>query len=108
MATPKKKTTVKGIMNDDTKAAITRLLNRAGSAHGAYEESELGGVYDQDWHVWYARWAVAHGFNDLVARPVDAGQLGRLLFDLNKQHQQTDRQQGWAAFTAEKLAARLA
>lgn len=38
-------------------AAVERievLLRSAAAAHGVYEETELGGVYDQDWPRWYA------------------------------------------------------
>ena len=30
-------------------------LKRAAAAHGIYEKTELGGVYDENWPQWYAQ-----------------------------------------------------
>jgi hypothetical protein len=89
----------------ETVAAIGVLLNQAGAAHGKYETEVLNGVYDQEWHIWYAQWAVEHGLNDLLAEAVDAERLSTILYSVNEQHKQTDRHQSWAEFTAERLAA---
>lgn len=94
-------------MNPANTEAIERLLRRAGSAHGVYEESVLHGVYDENWPIWYAQWILDHGFNTLVARPVDAGHLSRLLADLHKQHTQTDKAQPWPVFYAARLVEHL-
>jgi hypothetical protein len=62
-------------MSDDRPAALERLLRRAGAAHEVYERDELGGVYDEDWPAWYARWAVDHGFAAALGRDVPADEL---------------------------------
>lgn len=92
-------------MSENNIPAIRDLLYRAGAAHGVYETNELNGVYDQDWHLWYASWALEHGLNDLLPQPTDAAALAARLFDLNEQHKQTDKRLNWEEFTAEKLAA---
>jgi hypothetical protein len=91
-------------MAPDKMHLIEELLKQTSSAHGEYETHVLNGVYDQEWAKWYARWAVEHGLNDLVKQAIDAEQWGQILRDLNEQHQQTDRQQSWAEFTAQQVA----
>lgn len=94
-------------MHRATIKAIEQLLREAGSAHGRYEETVLNGVYDEDWPDWYAQWAVEHGFNDLVTRPVEVEQLSRFLVDLHEAHQTAGSGQPWPAFYARRLAERL-
>jgi hypothetical protein len=86
--------------------ALEALLNRAGHAHGQYETTVLNGVYDTDWHRWYARWAVDNGLNAFVPQPMDADQWSEILFTINADHQQTNRQESWAAYTARQILAR--
>lgn len=38
----------------DTTAILLDLLKRAAAAHHAYEQTELKGVFHQDWPHWYA------------------------------------------------------
>jgi hypothetical protein len=83
---------------------LTKLLNRTGEAHGAYEGSVLHGVYDEMWYIWYAQWAVDHGFNEIVSKPVTPQELSVLLRDLNVQHREHENEKSWAEFTAERLA----
>ncbi len=94
-------------MNRTNEAAIEHLLHRAGKAHGEYEETTLGGVYDEAWPAWYAQWLLDHGFALLVARPVVLDMLSEMLADLNAAHRATDGSPSWPAFYAEGLAHRL-
>ncbi len=87
---------------------ITTLLRRAGSAHGVYETSVLKGVYDQDWAVWYADWALKNGLPELLgtrfeAEQFDAASFGKLLFDINQDHVREGHGLSWAEFTARRL-----
>jgi hypothetical protein len=34
---------------------LLSALREAARAHGVYEETELAGVYDENWPEWYAR-----------------------------------------------------
>ena len=55
-------------MHHHRQNAIAQLLSATGSAHGEYEETALGGAYDEQWPDWYARYLVDHGLNDLHGR----------------------------------------
>ena len=59
--------------------AVERLLAATEAAHGVYEATQLGGVYDKEWPRWYAAYAVEHGFGELVGREVTADDLADLL-----------------------------
>jgi len=38
---------------------LAQALRRAAAAHGEHEQRALGGVYDENWPDWYARYMVA-------------------------------------------------
>jgi hypothetical protein len=90
-------------MNQDKVTPVIQLLQRASAAHGEYETKVLGGVYDQDWPIWYAQWAVTNGLNELLGSKKDAQELSTILYDLNEKHKQTDKSQSWAEYTAQQL-----
>jgi hypothetical protein len=75
-------------MNDDRIEAVQALLSETEAAHGEYESSQLGGVYDEAWPQWYASYAVEHGMADVLGRPVTAQSLAEQLTS------------GWAAYQA--------
>jgi len=41
--------------DDETAAVILDVLKRAAEAHGVYESTALGGVYDEQWPEWYTQ-----------------------------------------------------
>lgn len=96
-------------MAADRIEAIRTLLARAEEAHGAYERTELGGAYDQDWPAWYAAWAVDHGIDALVGHAVTADQLAAFLTDANAAYQEADPKptEPWAVSTARRIAAEV-
>ena len=53
-------------MTTDRIAALEALLAETEAAHGAYETTELNGVYDQEWPRWYAAYAVEHGIGEIL------------------------------------------
>ncbi len=85
--------------------AIERLLAEAEVAHGAYEASELGGVYDQAWPRWYAASLVEHGIGSIVSRDLTADDLAELLTrawdELSALDPRPD--EPWASWTARWL-----
>ena len=89
--------------------ALVRLLAETGEAHGRYEESELKGVYDQQWPTWYAGYAVDHGIGDLVGRAVTADELARFLASTNAEFEKIAPKptEPWATYTARRIAAEL-
>ena len=63
--------------------ALAALLARTGEAHGVFEETELNGVYDQEWPRWYAAYAVDHGIGALIGRDITADELALFLASSN-------------------------
>lgn len=94
-------------MTVDRIDALDALLVQAEKAHGAYEASELKGVYDEDWPRWYADYAVDHGIGSMLGRTVTAEELERLLASSYAEFQQTEPKptEPWATFTARRIAA---
>jgi hypothetical protein len=90
--------------------ALERLLAETEGAHGVYETSELGGVYDQEWPRWYATYAVDHGIASAVGRDITAEELAGLLTrawgDLSALDPRPD--ESWGSWTARWLRRELA
>jgi hypothetical protein len=89
--------------------ALNALLVAAEEAHGTFEETELKGVYDQDWARWYAVYAVAHGIGDLLGHRVTIDDLAQFLVVSHADFKAVDPPAGepWAAYTARRIAADL-
>lgn len=88
---------------------MTALLVATSQAHGRFEESELGGVYDEEWTAWYADHAVEHGLGDLLGHPVTAERLGEFLAATFEEFQRIDPEPagGWAAYTCARIVTEL-
>jgi hypothetical protein len=93
----------------DRTGAIEALLSQAEAAHGVYETTELGGIYDEAWAAWYAAYAVEHGIGDLVGRPLTADELEPLLVTAFAEFKGLDPRptEPWSAWTARRIAAEL-
>ena len=96
-------------MAADRIEAITSLLVETGQAHGRYEESELNGVYDQQWPQWYAEYAVEHGIGALIGHAITADELAAFFVTSNAELEQLDPKPAdpWPAYTARRVAAEL-
>jgi hypothetical protein len=96
-------------MTADRIESIKALLAEAEEAHGAFEAAELGGVYDQEWARWYARYAVEHGIGERLGRDVTADGLAKFLADSFDAFKRTDPPptEPWAAYTARRIAEEL-
>ncbi len=88
---------------NELETGIAQLLRRTGSAHGQYETTALNGVYDEDWAVWYANWAIQHGLNDLLETPVEPDALSQVMSDLHREHALDSRGLAWPEFYAHRL-----
>ena len=93
-------------MTTDRVAAIEALLAEAQAAHGEYEATELGGVYDRDWPRWYAEYAVDHGIGDILGRPVTADELTQALSATWAEFERADPRpvEPWTGYIARRLA----
>lgn len=89
--------------------ALRALLVQTGEAHGVFEETELNGVYDQEWPRWYAAYAVDHGIGALVGRGVTADELAQFLASSNADLERIEAasREPWATYTARRIAAEL-
>ena len=94
-------------MAADRIEAVNALLVETMEAHGTFEETELNGLYDQEWPRWYAGYAVEHGIGVLIGHAVTIEQLGQFLVDSNVEFEQTKPDEPWASYTARRIAAEL-
>jgi hypothetical protein len=96
-------------MSTDRIGALEALLAETETAHGAYEATELNGVYDQEWPRWYAAYAVEHGIGEIIGRPVSADELAEFLTMSWSQLQQADPKpaEPWTASFARRMAEEL-
>jgi hypothetical protein len=93
----------------DRIGAVTALLVETQQAHGAFEATELNGVYDQEWPRWYAAYAVDHGIGALVGHAVAVDELAEFLTSSNAELERADPKpdEPWAAYTARRITAEL-
>jgi hypothetical protein len=96
-------------MAADPTDAIEALLVEAQEAHGAFETTELNGVYDEQWPAWYSAYAVDHGLGTVLVREVTAEQLAEFLARTNEDLERSDPRptDSWARYTARRIAAEL-
>jgi hypothetical protein len=93
----------------DRVEAINALLVKTQEAHGAFEATELNGVYDQEWPRWYATHAVEHGIGGLVGHPVTIDRLAEFLASSNADFEAIEPKPGepWATYAAGRIVAEL-
>ena len=96
-------------MTIDRIAALEALLGETEAAHGAYETTELNGVYDQEWPRWYAAFAVEHGIGELVGHAVSSDDLAKFLTMSWSELQRADPRpsEPWTTSFARRIAAEL-
>jgi hypothetical protein len=95
-------------MAADRVQAIKALLVQAEEAHGAFEATELNGVYDTEWARWYAGYAVEHGVGALVGQDVTADRLAQVLASSYTEYEQAaGLSEGWADYSARRIADEL-
>jgi hypothetical protein len=89
--------------------AVNALLVQAEEAHGAFETTELKGVYDEEWPRWYAAYAIEHGIGALLGHAVTTDQLAQFLARTSFELKQTEPvpSEPWAAYTARRITAEL-
>ena len=94
-------------MTGDRVYEIAQLLDQAGRAHGKYEETELKGIYDQDWARWYAGYVVEQGISALLGHVVTVDQVAAFFTSSYADFQKANSGEAWSAYTARRLQAEL-
>ena len=96
-------------MATDRAEAVAALLVQAEGAHGAYEATELNGVYDKEWPTWYAGYLVQHGLGDLLGHEVTTDRVAEFLASKYAEFEETDPKprQPWPAYIASRMVAAL-
>jgi hypothetical protein len=96
-------------MTHDRTEAVKALLVEAAAAHDVHEKTVLNGVYDKEWSVWYAAYAVEHGIGALIGHAITADDLARFLAVSNAEFEQIEPKPNdpWAAYTARRITAEL-
>jgi hypothetical protein len=87
----------------NTEMEIASLLTQAGNAHHHYEQTVLNGVYDHDWSIWYAEYAIEHCLGKLLERSLSLEQLSQFLSQTNDRYEAEKPDQSWANYTAHKI-----
>ncbi len=82
---------------------VESLLIQAEQAHGHYEQTVLNGVYDQDWAIWYANYAIDQGMEKVLNRSFLGERLSQFLSQSYEQYKAEKSQKTWAAYTSQKL-----
>ena len=82
---------------------VELLLIQTEQAHGQYEQTILNGIYDQNWAVWYANYAIEQGIEKAPNRSFSREQLSQFLSQSYEQYKAEKSQKTWAAYTAQKL-----
>jgi hypothetical protein len=94
-------------MAADRIASIEALLVQAGEAHHDFEETELNGVYDQEWPHWYAVYAVEHGLDALAGHAITTDRLAQFFADSNVEFEAAKPIESWASYTARRITEEL-
>jgi hypothetical protein len=94
-------------MPTETQRAIASLLSQTGSAHGAYEQSALGGAYDDNWADWYAAYLVEHGLGTLLGNDLGPDQLSQFLKESDEAYRQQRPSEDWPTYYARRIETML-
>lgn len=94
-------------MTTTPEAEVAALLRQAEAAHGEYETTVLGGVYDEDWPRWYAAYLLEHGLADhpSITGRTDAEALAATLKRLADDYERERPAEPWPDVYAQRLLA---
>ena len=95
-------------MTDQRTRDLEALLRSTEAAHGAYETTELNGVYDEAWSRWYAAYLLEHGIGRMLGREIGVDALATFLATGWQESQASEASdESWAAATARRIVAQL-
>ena len=93
-------------MASTPETAVAALLREAEGAHGYYESTVLGGVYDADWPRWYAKYLLEHGLAELLpGEKADVERLAATLKRLGDEYERDRPADPWPDVYARQLVA---
>jgi hypothetical protein len=94
-------------METTPETAVAVLLRETETAHGAYETSVLGGVFDEKWPAWYAAYLLGHGLSDYFpgAQGLEASTLAAMLAQLAADYRREDLTSPWPDVYAQGIVA---
>ena len=92
-------------METTPQQAIAALLRETETAHGAYETTVLGGVFDADWPAWYAAYLLDHGLGDHLpaAKSLDVASLAAMLTRLAAGYERGAQASPWPETYAQEI-----
>jgi hypothetical protein len=82
---------------------LARLLRETSAVHSYYESDVLGGVRDQEWAAWYARYMLEHGAGTIEGWPAGARTaegMAALLIGADESHRANAPQDDWPEYYA--------
>ncbi len=82
---------------------VESLLMQTEQAHGQYEQTILNGIYDRDWTIWYANYAIDQGIEKVLNRAISGERLSQFLSQSYERYKAEQSQKTWAAYTTQKL-----
>lgn len=94
-------------MERTAEKAVAALLLETETAHGAYETSALGGVFDEAWPAWYATYLLDHGLSNHLpsAQHLDTANLTAMLTQLAVDYERGDKASPWPDVYAQRIVA---
>jgi hypothetical protein len=94
-------------MTDERTARVAELLKETESAHGTYEQQELGGERDEQWAQWYADHLVQGQLPDALGSAPGAEQVAGVLTEATAEHESEGSESEWPEFAAARVVERL-
>jgi hypothetical protein len=96
-------------METTQEQAVAALLREAETAHGVYEATVLGGVFDEDWPAWYAAYLLDHGLGDRLpgGESLDVATLTAMLARLAADYQRGEQASSWPDIYARGIVAAI-
>jgi hypothetical protein len=94
-------------MADEQIERVTQLLDEAESAHGTYEQEQLGGQRDEQWASWYAGHVIEHDLGGLLGTTPTIEEVAAVLTEATADLEREGGDREWSEFAAERVVDRL-
>ena len=94
-------------MADERIERVTQLLDEAESAHGTYEQEQLGGQRDEQWARWYAEYVVERDLGGVLGTTPTIEEVDAVLTEATEDLEREGGDREWSEFAAERVVSRL-